>query len=308
MLPVYKIRNWEAVFENHESRKLRSLTWIKMQNKHDGRGFRRVAALPNSVQVFCGWCLIVQIASRMPTRGVLRDEDGALTASDLAAKTGFPEAIFAAAFASLTRPEIKWLELDEEKTPGDAGRCRENLPIETERETEIREIRDSTDRERGEGEETTNHPPLPMVIAYGASEGGWRDIDGKPYPGQEIRAAYRSYETTQVNGYWYRGKRLVGDWRAAMEERLEDNRNRERSHGQPNASGAAPIWQQIKSTEALLAEVEKRLNAMPLPNENLYPHEFDAMKKKRTPIIEQKKRLNTALIELHRQAAPGGQS
>lgn len=82
-----------------------------MRNKHDGAGYRRVAVLENNVDVFCGWCLIVQVASRMPVRGVLRDDDGSLDAADLAAKTGYPERVFTAAFEALTHPKIQWLEV-----------------------------------------------------------------------------------------------------------------------------------------------------------------------------------------------------
>jgi hypothetical protein len=127
MLKSYAIRNWNKYFENNESRKIRNLTWIPMVNKHDGRGYRRVAALPNSVQVFCAWNLIVQVASKMPTRGVLLDEDGALTAADLAAKTGYPEAIFTAAFLALIKPEIRWLEEIESELPGESPGTSRNI-------------------------------------------------------------------------------------------------------------------------------------------------------------------------------------
>jgi hypothetical protein len=128
-LPVYRIRYWDKHFENHESRKVKSLAWVPVKNKHDGAGYRRVAALPNSVQVFCGWSLIIQVASRMPTRGVLRDDDGALDPADLASKTGFPETVFKAAFDALIHPKIRWLELIEPgESPGngaDSGRFRD---------------------------------------------------------------------------------------------------------------------------------------------------------------------------------------
>ncbi len=126
---AYRVRDWQKNFENHESRKVKNLAWVPVKNKHDGAGYRRVAALPNSVQVFCGWCLIIQVASRMPTRGVLRDDDGALDPADLASKTGFPETVFKAAFEALIHPKIRWLEPDEPgQSPGnkaDSGRFRD---------------------------------------------------------------------------------------------------------------------------------------------------------------------------------------
>jgi hypothetical protein len=102
---------------------------------------------------------------------------------------------------------------------------------------------------------------------------------------------------------------LIRHWGShlAIEWKYRQEREQQVSNAghKPNPSGATPIWQQIKSTEALLAEVEKRLSALPLPNGGLYPEQLEAMRKKRAPLVEQKKRLNAALIELHRQAAPG---
>lgn len=129
----FRIRNWQKYFENHESRKLRSLAWLPVINKHDGRGYRRVAALPNSVQVFCAWSLIIQVASKMPTRGVLRDDDGALTASDLAFKTGYPQSIFESAFTVLTRPEIGWLEEVDEREEIPEVDAKSGIPPDTSR-------------------------------------------------------------------------------------------------------------------------------------------------------------------------------
>ncbi len=119
--PHYRIRDWHKHFENSESRKVRALSWVPMKNKHDGAGYRRVASLPNATLVFCGWCLIVQVASRMPTRGTLADDDGPLDAADLAAKTGYPEEIFTAAFDALTHSKVRWLELVSPEVSGDEG-------------------------------------------------------------------------------------------------------------------------------------------------------------------------------------------
>lgn len=120
----YGVKDWEKHFENSESRKVKSLTWLPVKNKHDGKGYRRVVAHPRSVQVFCAWCLMIQVASKMPTRGLLLDEDGPITASDLAFMTGFPEAIFDMAFEVLADPKIGWLERRETgdiRTPPDAS-------------------------------------------------------------------------------------------------------------------------------------------------------------------------------------------
>lgn len=107
---MFRIKHWEEHFENHESRKVKGVRWVALPNKHDGKGYRRVAQHPEGVQIFCAWTLILQVASKMPTRGVLADEDGPLDSDDLSVMTGFPAAIFDSAFKLLTEPKIGWLE------------------------------------------------------------------------------------------------------------------------------------------------------------------------------------------------------
>lgn len=108
---TYRIKNWQENFENHESRKVKGVRWVAMPNKHDGKGYRRIAQHPRGVELFCAWTLLLQVASKMPERGVLADEDGPLDADDLSAMTGFPAEIFELAFQALTEPKIAWLEV-----------------------------------------------------------------------------------------------------------------------------------------------------------------------------------------------------
>jgi hypothetical protein len=112
MKPTYRIKDWDVHFENHDSRKISNARWFPMPNKHDGKSFRRIAAHRDGVPVFAAWTLLLEVASKMPTRGVLSDEDGPLDADDLAAMTGFPTQIFELAFSLLTQPKVAWLEVD----------------------------------------------------------------------------------------------------------------------------------------------------------------------------------------------------
>jgi len=159
MPDCYAIKDWSKHFENSESRKYKSLSWVPMKNKHDGKGYRRVCQHPQSVQVFCAWCLLVQVASKMPVRGVLRDDDGPLTASDLSAKTGLPEAIFTEAFTVLTDGKIGWLILD----PSEPAGISPNLPGETNGEQ---------NRTEQTGMEQNNHPPKSALMAVDRGFGG----------------------------------------------------------------------------------------------------------------------------------------
>lgn len=161
MKPKYSIRGWETYFENSESRKVKTTRFVCVPNKHDGKSYRRLLKHDRATEIFCAWNLILQVASKCPTRGVLADEDGPLDAEDLHLKTGFPQAIFEIGFEVLSAEDIGWLEAttddrrplrqkpqphESEKdsaaaekthteTPGDypgasgdAGRCRDNFP------------------------------------------------------------------------------------------------------------------------------------------------------------------------------------
>jgi hypothetical protein len=110
MPEVYQIKDWEKLFEIAQSRKCERLHWVAIPNKHDGKGYRRIARMEKSCDIFTAWILILQVASKMPKRGLLYDGDGPLKPDDMADKTGYPEAIFELAFEVLSEPKIGWLE------------------------------------------------------------------------------------------------------------------------------------------------------------------------------------------------------
>lgn len=107
----YRIKNWERLYENAASRKITNTRWVPIQNKHDGSGFRRIMMQENAGDIFTAWILIVQIASKMPIRGLLIDDDGEITSEDMFMKTGFPVEKFESAIEFLSGNKIKWLEV-----------------------------------------------------------------------------------------------------------------------------------------------------------------------------------------------------
>lgn len=117
MKPTYSIRGWVKDFETAESRKILRTRWVPIPNKHDGKTFNRIARHPRAVEIFCAWNLIVEVASKMPERGVLVDSDGPLDADDLADKTHFPVEIFEVALQVLVEPKYGWLEVNVNNSP-----------------------------------------------------------------------------------------------------------------------------------------------------------------------------------------------
>ena len=107
---VYRIRNWNKHFEKSQTKKVSRACWVPLPNKHDGKSYRRLMRMKNGPALYGAWVLIVQVASKCPTRGVLLDEDGALSADDLAMKTDAPVELFEQALKVLSSKEVRWLE------------------------------------------------------------------------------------------------------------------------------------------------------------------------------------------------------
>jgi len=85
----------------------------------------------------------------------------------------------------------------------------------------------------------SNHPPIANVLAHFVdSKNG---PEGQPWKVEEIRYVFGTFEADAIEGTWMFGKRPVGDWRAAMETRLSDNR---RKRG--TAVGGAPRPYELK--------------------------------------------------------------
>lgn len=121
---TYTIRQWDALFENSQSRKCNRLTWVPIPNKHDGKSYRRLIQMDDGPALYAAWVLMLQVASKCPTRGVLADDDGPLDADDLAAKTGCPADLFVQAFDVLASSRIGWLSVEHSDSTGSTvGAC-----------------------------------------------------------------------------------------------------------------------------------------------------------------------------------------
>lgn len=106
---VYAVKDWDRHFEKSDTRKCKRMTWVAVPNKHDGKSYKRLAAHRRGLEIYAAWMLILQVASKMPVRGVLQDEDGPLDAEDLAFMTSFPAEVFDMALEVLSGSKIAWL-------------------------------------------------------------------------------------------------------------------------------------------------------------------------------------------------------
>lgn len=189
---TYRVKDWDTFYETCETKKLAQLRWVPVPNKHDGLGYRRIAARADRCELFTAWCLILQVASkgRKEQRGFLRRQDADLTAEDLATITGFPVSIFKKALTFFSSPEMAWLVVDGQQppaNPGDApgtpvlngmegnrteGNGTEGLPLAFARATDV--LHHLNERAQRSFEDTPIH--LKLIVARLAECG--EDVDG----------------------------------------------------------------------------------------------------------------------------------
>jgi hypothetical protein len=86
------------------------LPWVKLYGSREGKGYSKINRMKERKDIFLAFHSILQIGMNMPVRGDLIDEDGPLTAQDLADMMNFDKNMFEEAFKVLVLPKINWIE------------------------------------------------------------------------------------------------------------------------------------------------------------------------------------------------------
>jgi hypothetical protein len=106
---AWAIKDWALHYEKRHNDSEVVFRWIAFPTKHDGKGFRRIARHPEGERAMLAFYLMAETAAKMPTRGVLADEDGPLDSDDLSDATGFCSDLFQIGFKVLSMPKIAWI-------------------------------------------------------------------------------------------------------------------------------------------------------------------------------------------------------
>lgn len=110
-MQFYAIRDWDRLYENSRSRNVSKLGWVPIPNRHDGETFTRIMEHEHGAEIFASFILLVQIASKSKSRGVLiRGNGQPHTITSLSAKCRAPVTWLSRALDYLTK-ETDWLEL-----------------------------------------------------------------------------------------------------------------------------------------------------------------------------------------------------
>ena len=112
MTPLYRIKNWDANFENNRTRTMKNMMWVPVPNKHDGDGYTELVDRKNGAEMLGAWLVILQVASKCPERGTLMRENGTPhTPKSIARLTRLNTDSITHALDLLVSEDIGWLEV-----------------------------------------------------------------------------------------------------------------------------------------------------------------------------------------------------
>ena len=71
MADLYRIKDWDELFENNRTRDMKHMNWVPFPTKLDGDGYTELVDRPNGAAIYGCWCACVLIAGRCDPRGTL---------------------------------------------------------------------------------------------------------------------------------------------------------------------------------------------------------------------------------------------
>jgi hypothetical protein len=224
MATTYSIRDWEKHFECSQSKRAERLSWVATPNKHDGKSYRRLIQMKNGAALYGAWILIVQVASKCPVRGILADDDGPLSADDIADKTLTDPKLIQSALDACCSKAIGWIVKEDSRSECDTSQS-------TAIDRGVPTLQDIT------GQDITEHnsvgggkppasprfiPPTVEEVAAHCAERANR-IDPEAFV-----AHYAKQGWVQSNG------RKLTDWKAAVITWEKNDRKRAGTSGGPD--------------------------------------------------------------------------
>ncbi len=200
MSKLYKIRDWNLIFENNRSRELKSVNWVAVPNRHDGENFSAIMAHKNGAVIYAAWVLMVQVASKCDPRGtLLRGGQKPHNPTSLSLRTRAPEAWFKVALEYLEK-ETDWLI--------------------------IQELDDTSHESAGIPHPCADSSVLSIPSSSILSIPSGRGCKGKPNSLQEVieECTLRGFSILTANDFWnyYEsngwkvGKNPMAQWRSAL--------------------------------------------------------------------------------------------
>lgn len=238
---LYRIRDWNRHFENNRSRLIQAMSWVPVPNKHDGEGYRTIMAEPDGLMIYGAWHLILQVASKCRTRGILARDDGTpLTARAIALKTGCLEVqAIQRALDFCSSPEVGWIDvvtIENRPKTVEASLQRQVSVTETSGERQEGGNEQNRTEQKGRKEDRETPARAPGADSEIPSEADW--LSNAARIGLSPDDAKGLYQKLTATGWKWKGD-LILNWKA-FQQSCKINSDTGRSQRR-NASDRAGI-------------------------------------------------------------------
>jgi len=199
-MTIYRVADWDKVFEGAKSRTYNNKTSCQIPNKH-GLGYRKLIRRKDGPAIFGAWCALVQVLSRQekPRQGYCTDTGRILgkpyTPEDLELLTDIPAKYFSALFDVCSQPSVGWL-LTEERIPEGYRKDTTGIPqypLDSDSDSDLDSDLDSDSNNCSETDQPPSEPPvltIPLIPRDGEYAIFQKDIDGwsDTFPGVDVLA------------------------------------------------------------------------------------------------------------------------
>lgn len=115
---LYRIKDWDANFENHKSRSTNRCGFCCVPNKQDGLGYSMIMQEEDGPAIYGAFVAVLLMASKQPSprQGYLTDTGGAdgypLGIREVSLKTKVPEAVVERMLEVISSPRVGWITRD----------------------------------------------------------------------------------------------------------------------------------------------------------------------------------------------------
>lgn len=114
MIPVYRIKNWDQIYENNRTRELKTLLWLALPIKLNGDGYTMIMEEHNGQKgpaIFGAWIALVEIAANCNPRGTLIRSNGEPHSSRTIMRQSRIDLAVIDSMLEFCLQKCKWLEL-----------------------------------------------------------------------------------------------------------------------------------------------------------------------------------------------------
>ena len=163
---TYRIKDWNALYETHDTRKLKRLSWVPVPAKLNGNGYLALLAKKNGPSLFGCWISILELGVVSSNRGQFVHSDGtALTPREISIATHMPLPLVQQTLKVLCAKSFGWIERirTKQKTRHSPGESPGNLPVH--RENLPDEGKGKKGKKEKKGKEENAAPPSPSILS-----------------------------------------------------------------------------------------------------------------------------------------------